>query len=124
MERVANLAIIKVPLTASDPHAYSVVSADEITWGSEIITFDWNYLLGHESGGGVVRVVAPTTQSVTHIEAEIEKAFEAEKLDLDGIIKLSNEVVTKSFFYKKTVDKFMKLSGDPKATEALAKLTE
>ena len=65
MERVANLAIIKVPLTASDPHAYSVVSADEITWGSEIITFDWNYLLGHESGGGVVRVVAPTTQSVT-----------------------------------------------------------
>ncbi|KMK75458.1 tail assembly chaperone [Alkalihalobacillus pseudalcaliphilus] len=62
--------------------------------------------------------------TLAHIEAEIEKAFEAEKLDLDGIIKLSNEVVTKSFFYKKTVDKFMKLSGDPKATEALAKLTE
>ena len=52
-------------LTASDPYKYSNVYADEVTWGSEIITFEYNYLLGHESTGGSVNITGPQTLNIS-----------------------------------------------------------
>ncbi|ETB71265.1 hypothetical protein A943_07750 [Bacillus sp. CPSM8] len=56
--------------------------------------------------------------SIKKIREAIEAAISEEKLDMDEIMKLSNEVVSKSFFYKKTVEKLLK--KDPQATEMLA----
>lgn len=42
------------------------------------------------------------------IEDAITEAIEAERMDLDSIVKVSNEVVTQSFFYKATVAKLLK----------------
>ncbi|MFJ5716530.1 tail assembly chaperone [Neobacillus sp. NPDC093127] len=49
------------------------------------------------------------------VEKEIEKAFAEEKLDMDYVLKVSNEVVVESFFYKTTAAKLLK--SDPKAAE-------
>lgn len=46
IERLVYRGRFVLPLTAYDPFAYSVVMNDEITWGSEIITFNADYLLG------------------------------------------------------------------------------
>ncbi|MHC8516771.1 tail assembly chaperone [Sporosarcina sp. ITBMC105] len=46
--------------------------------------------------------------SFAQVEEAIVDATANEKLDLDGILKLSNEVITQSFFYKKTVEKLLK----------------
>jgi hypothetical protein len=54
------------------------------------------------------------------IEKAIEEAFEAEKLDMDYVLKTSNEVVTESFFYKKTVAKL--LAKNPEAMEQMNEL--
>ena len=58
--------------------------------------------------------------SLNAVEDAISAAMEAEKLDLDGVLKISNEVVTQSFFYKKTTDKLMK--DNPEAKKAMALL--
>jgi Phage tail assembly chaperone protein, TAC len=54
------------------------------------------------------------------VEKAIEEAFEAGKLDMEYVLKTSNEVVTNSFFYKKMTDKI--LAKDPKAANALKEL--
>lgn len=54
------------------------------------------------------------------VEQAIEEAVEAEKLSLDDILRLSNEVVTNSFFYKPTVDKLTK--KNPEMKKALEEL--
>lgn len=41
------------------------------------------------------------------VEQAIEQAFEAEKLDMEAVLKMSNEVVTESFFFKKIVAKLV-----------------
>ncbi|MED3649950.1 tail assembly chaperone [Heyndrickxia sporothermodurans] len=56
------------------------------------------------------------------VEAAIEKLFEAEQLDLDVVLKLSNEVITESFFYKKTVTKLM--AKNPEAMKELKELVK
>jgi hypothetical protein len=53
--------------------------------------------------------------SFATVDKEIEKAFKAEKIDMDYVLKTSNEVVTESFFYKKMAEKLLK--SDPKAAE-------
>lgn len=60
-ERVAERGFFALELTAHDPYAYSEVSNEEITWGSEVITFEWTYLLGTGGTGGGVSINAPTT---------------------------------------------------------------
>jgi len=56
------------------------------------------------------------------VEKAIDEAIQNEKLDLDGIVKLSNEIVANSFFYKKTVDKLLKENKEAKkAMEQLLK---
>ncbi len=53
--------------------------------------------------------------SLKSVEQAIEDAFENEKLDLDYALKIVNEVVTDSFFYKKVVAKLLAKSPEAKA---------
>lgn len=46
-------------LVAFDPFLYNKHLANEITWGSEEITFEYNYLLGHEGSTGMVELTNP-----------------------------------------------------------------
>ena len=52
VERSADRGFLTVGLTAFDPYAYSLVNANEVVWGSEVVTFEWNYLLGMGGTGG------------------------------------------------------------------------
>ncbi|MEK3887252.1 tail assembly chaperone [Bacillus sp. FSL K6-3431] len=54
------------------------------------------------------------------IESAIEQAVEEERLDLLGLLRLSNEVVTDNFFYKAAVTKMM--ADTPEAKAALDNL--
>ncbi|MBM7600424.1 hypothetical protein JOC34_002815 [Virgibacillus halotolerans] len=54
------------------------------------------------------------------VEKAIEKAFDDEKLDASDMMRISNEVVTDSFFYRKLTEKL--LAESPEAAEALKKL--
>lgn len=56
------------------------------------------------------------------VEQAIEQAIEQEKLSFDGIIKLTNEVVTDSFFYRPTVEKLTK--NNPEMKKALEQLLD
>lgn len=49
-ERLLSLAFFTLPMMAADPFAYSNATNNEVTWGSETITFDSDYLMGHEGG--------------------------------------------------------------------------
>lgn len=51
------------------------------------------------------------------VEEAIERAVENEELDLREIMRISNDVVTDSFFYKATAEKF--LAKDKKAKQML-----
>lgn len=61
VERVADRGYITLHLTAHDPYAYSTVTSDEVVWGSEVITFEWHYLLGMGGTGGGERITSPRT---------------------------------------------------------------
>lgn len=63
VSRVAERGFFTLHLTAFDPYAYSTVTADEILWGSDDITFEYNFLLGTEALGGE-RITAPRTLNV------------------------------------------------------------
>lgn len=58
--------------------------------------------------------------SLRDVEAAIEDALENEKLDLLDVLRLSNELVTESFFYKATVTKL--LADQKEAQKALKAL--
>lgn len=60
VRRIAGRGHATLELTAFDPFAYANVTSDEIVWGSEVVTFEYNYLLGHEGTGGGVSVSGPT----------------------------------------------------------------
>ncbi len=60
--------------------------------------------------------------SLKKVEDAIDVAIESEQLDFDGILRLSNEVITQSFFYKATVAKLMK--DNPEGQKALENLTK
>lgn len=45
--------------------------------------------------------------SLREVEEAIEVALEEEKLDLMEVLRISNDVVTESFFYKATVTKLL-----------------
>lgn len=61
VERAAERGFLTLGLTAYDPYAYSVVTADEVVWGSEVVTFEWNYLLGMGGTGGGFTITRPQT---------------------------------------------------------------
>lgn len=54
-----------LPLTAYDPHAYSIVTNDDITWGSQNVTFEsMAYTYGHTGGGQAEKITSPKTYIV------------------------------------------------------------
>jgi len=63
VDRTAERGFFTLGLTAFDPYAYSTVAADEILWGSDAITFEYDYLLGSEAFRGE-RITAPRTINV------------------------------------------------------------
>ncbi|MDF2543491.1 MAG: hypothetical protein K0S47_3209 [Herbinix sp.] len=63
-ERAINTGRMSIGLVAYNPHAYSQVYSDEITWGSEVITFQSSYLLGHSGSNGLVNITGATNLSV------------------------------------------------------------
>lgn len=58
--------------------------------------------------------------SLKAVEKEIESLIDAEKLSMEDITKVCDEVVTQSFFYRPTVDKMMK--ANPEMKQALEQL--
>lgn len=54
--------------------------------------------------------------TLQNVEDAIGELIENEKLSFDDIMRLSNEVITNSFFYKPTVDKLVKQNPEMKQT--------
>lgn len=65
-------------LTAHDPHKYSNLYADEVSWGSEIINFSYHYLLGREGLDGLVKITSPQTLNVSVDGLAVQPVFEIE----------------------------------------------
>lgn len=65
-----------LPLAAYDPYKYSNTFADEVYWGSEVITFEYNYLLGREGVHGSVKVTGAQTLSVPVDGLAVQPIFE------------------------------------------------
>lgn len=64
--RTAERGHFSAVLTAFDPYAYALIYADELTWGSEVVTFrSTEYTYGHESTGGYVEIKSPTKQNIS-----------------------------------------------------------
>ncbi|MFC0271132.1 phage tail domain-containing protein [Metabacillus herbersteinensis] len=64
LDRLVNRGRFVLPVTAFDPFAYSIAANDEITWGSEVITFESDYLFG-TVGGDTHTITAPKTITET-----------------------------------------------------------
>lgn len=58
--------------------------------------------------------------SLKKVEDTFEALVDGEEMSMDNVAKISDEVVTQSFFYKETVDKLMK--NNPEMQEALEQL--
>ena len=76
--RVSPFSGFDLSLIAYNPYKHSNVYADEITWGSETITFEYNYLLGHESLGGSVNITGPQTFNLSFEGLAVQPVFEIE----------------------------------------------
>lgn len=77
IRRLISMAEFDLPLTAYDPFSYSLEYSDQITWGSENITFDsTTYKFGHESLGSNVIVKAPTTKNINVVGYAIKPFIE------------------------------------------------
>lgn len=65
-----------LPFIAHDPFKYSILNADEVVWGSEIVTFQWHYLLGHEGTSGGATLNGPDTINITVEGLAVQPVFE------------------------------------------------
>lgn len=67
-----------LPFIAHDSFKHSNVYADEVTWGSEDITFESDYLLGHTNdfGDEYVNITGPETLLITVSGIAIQPVFE------------------------------------------------
>lgn len=61
IDRSAERGYASIQLTAYDPYAYSTVNANDVTWGSEVVTFEWSYLLGMGGTAGGERITRAQT---------------------------------------------------------------
>lgn len=68
INRATILSKIEVPFVQFDDNKYSIVEADEITWGSEEITFEADYSLGHTGTGAQERQITSNTTLNPFIE--------------------------------------------------------
>lgn len=65
-----------LPFIADDPYKYSNELSEDVVWGSETITFEYHYLLGHEGLGGAVKVTSPQTINLTVEGLAVQPIFE------------------------------------------------
>lgn len=75
-QRLDEEGTLTLPFVAYDPYKYSNVYADEVSWGSEVITFEYNYLLGREGLSGSVKVTGPQTLSIPVDGLAVQPIFE------------------------------------------------
>lgn len=77
IEKLASYGDFELPLVAYDPYAYLNVYADEVTWGSQDITFNsFDYTFGHHTLGGTIHVTTPTTETITVSGYALKPIFE------------------------------------------------
>lgn len=57
IERYFKMGKFELPMTAFDPIAYSLVENDEVTWGSEVITFQNTIFTYGDTNDGVVKTI-------------------------------------------------------------------
>lgn len=75
-ERLTDEGNLALPFVADEGYKFSNVYADEVVWGSQEITFEYNYLLGHESTGGAVKITGPQTLNITVDGLAVQPIFE------------------------------------------------
>ena len=61
VDRTYKRGLASVEFVAHDPFKYSNVFSDEIVWGSEEITFEWDLPFGHEGFPGTLRIQEDST---------------------------------------------------------------
>lgn len=76
-DRLTDEGNLTLPFIAHDPYKYSNVFADEVTWGSEDITFETAYLLGHENdfSDDYIHLTRPDTLSISVSGLAIQPIF-------------------------------------------------
>lgn len=74
--RIKPFAKFVLPLVASDGRKYSNYLSEEVKWGSDVITFEYNYLLGHEGLGGEVKITSPQEVNLTVEGLAVSPVFE------------------------------------------------
>jgi hypothetical protein len=62
-------------MIAHDPFAYSRVWSDEVTWGSEVITFEYDYFLGDENYSGSNKITYPQTLTLYNYGYAVKPVF-------------------------------------------------
>lgn len=97
VERSAERGFLILRLSAFDPYAYSTVTAEEVTWGSDVITFEWNYKLGHK-GSEVYRI-----RNNTKINYEVEGMAVSPTIEISGradnlVLEVNGNVIKFSNF--------------------------
>ncbi|MPW26264.1 hypothetical protein GC105_10740 [Alkalibaculum sp. M08DMB] len=75
-QRMISVSQFTLPFIAYDPLKYSTVYADEIMWGSEVLTFESHYLLGHEGTAGAVNITEPQIIDVTVVGLAVKPVIE------------------------------------------------
>lgn len=77
-ERLMHANKYPVSFIAHDPYKYSNELSEDVTWGSEAITFEYNYLLGHEGLGGSVKVTGPQSIDIDVEGLAVQPVFDIE----------------------------------------------
>lgn len=62
--------------------------------------------------------------TLNQIDQAVAQKVDSGEMDLYDLMNLTKEVVVDSFFYKRAVEKMMKVAGDPKAQKALKSFYE
>lgn len=76
--RLVDEGNLTLPFVAYDPYKYSNVYADEVYWGSEVVTFEYHYLLGRDGVNGGVQLTSPQTINVDVDGLAVQPVFEIE----------------------------------------------
>ncbi|KEK22465.1 phage tail domain-containing protein [Bacillus gaemokensis] len=103
IERIAHFGLFSLPLKAYDPHAYSTSeSTDDVLWGSDVVTFMSDILLG--IGDSSYVVTSPQTISIDNVGSlivrpivEISGSAENLALTLNGERFLIGSFTNSSF---------------------------
>lgn len=91
-----------INFVAYDPYKYSGVYADEITWGSTKVTFEYTYLLGREGLTGAVTVTSPQNVSVDIAGLAVKPIFEITGSATNLIITANTEKINVGTFLNTT----------------------